>query len=282
MLQARLCFKRFFLIAMGCFLAAIHLTASPALAQDWSGLFDPNSPLVYFPQLQGQVKVRPIWVHVVSGTNTIPAYGIKWGVRDHFHIQQPRLYLDAMVKFTGGRFSLRGEYEQRELIGRGNFQDVPSFREGEARIDYTGLRLGVDFDVFQRYSSRLGVNMDYDLYRPVFTEALRTTGGKKMLGDSAMTMGIHASYNPYYGFWGITPLLEARIRWPVVGAEVTDWTISAGIKSPLTVVGSWALGGGYRETTLKFRDGQTYNSTPVSTVLDVTLGGWFAEFVYIY
>ena len=38
----------------------------------------------------------------------------------------------------------------------------------------TGVRLGGDLDVVQWYRSRAGLDMDYDQYSPIFSEAIRT------------------------------------------------------------------------------------------------------------
>ncbi len=184
-----------------------------------------------------------------------------------------------MVRIQAGRIGLRAVYELRDFTGEGS---LPSQPISQNRIDFSGIRIGADFDIFQRWNTRFGVNLDYGIYPPIFTETTQTLGGKKIQGHAPVTFGLHGSYNPLRTFFGASFIGDAQIRWPVMGAEVTDWRISAGLKSPETVLGSWALKGGYRETNLSFHDHQSFNGLGVAAQFDVTMGGWFVEFAYYY
>jgi hypothetical protein len=77
---------------------------------------------------------------------------------------------------------------------------------------------------------------------------------------------------------------EARARWPIAGTQVTDWEVSLGLKTPETILGTTALKGGYRRTSIEFNDHrhQHWNNVTVPTNLNVVLGGWFVELAYYY
>jgi hypothetical protein len=275
--------RRWILVALGCGLFLLQGGAGSAAAQGLlPSLFDPRSPLVWIPPLQGEVTFTPIWVSVLSGKQTVPSLGLSWDMRRDFHIKQPELFLDTMVRIQAGRLGLRCVYELRDFTGTGNFQNLPNHPAGENRIDYSGIRIGADFDLYQRWLTRFGFDLDYNIYQAIFTETTQTLGGKKIQKTGPVTWGVHGSYNPVRTFFGASFICDACIRFPLLGAELTDWRVSAGLRSPETILGSWALKGGYRQSNLKFKDGQFYNGLHVATDFDVTMGGWFLEFAYYY
>jgi len=275
--------KGWVLVAFGCGLFLLQGGVGSVSAQGYlSSLLDPRSPLVCIPPLQGEVTIAPIWVSVLQGKETIPALGIAWDMRRDFFIRQPQLFLDTMVRLQTGRLGLRVNYELRDFAGDGPFQNLPNQFNGENRIDYSGIRIGADFDVYQRWLTRFGFNLDYSVYQTIFTETSQTLGGKKIQRSGPVTWGLHGSYNPVTSFLGASFICDARVRFPLTGAEVTEWRVSAGLRSPETVLGSWALKGGYKETYLRFRGYQFYNALNVATEVDVTMGGWFVEFAYYY
>jgi hypothetical protein len=263
---------------LGCILL---LDGGPCLptAHAFYGLTDYSSPLVFLPYLHGEVQVKPIWINIASGKQTIPSRGVAWDLRDQFGLNQTNLFLDTMVRLQVGRLSFRLNYEMRDFVGRELVVGMTD--QAQARFSYTGIRLGADFDIFQRFGTRAGVNLDYDLFEPEFQEAIQTIGGKVISGPSALTLGIHAVYSPVVCFYGISPVIQALARWPVQGSEVTDLELSFGIKTPETVLGSLALKGGYRRTDVEFRRGQLF-SGPVSTEFDAIMSGWFGELAYYY
>lgn len=262
----------------------ILLNAGPftPTAQAFYGLTDISSPLVFIPHLQGELQVKPIWVRIESGQQTLPSVGTAWNLRNQFGLDETPLFVDIMCRFQISRFSLRIVYEIRDFVGKKKVVDRPDQPEAEARFSYTGIRLGGDFDIFQRYKTRVGMNMDYDLFPPIFNEAVQTIGGKKISGPAALTLGIHAVYNPITNFYGLSPVVEARVSWPILGTEVTDLELAIGVKAPETVLGSLALKGGYRRTNVEFKDRQMFNGVPVSTGFDAIMRGWFAELAYYY
>jgi hypothetical protein len=256
--------------------------ASTALAQGFWGLLDPQAPLFSFPTLQGEFTVTPNWIAITGGKQTIPTQGIAWDLKEQFGLTQTNLFVDFMGRVQAGRISFRIHYEPRDFVGtKVDINDQQS-RDAAARLSYTGVRLGGDLDVVQWYRSRAGLDMDYDQYSPVFSEAVRTLGGKQISGDAALTWGFHVFLNPPQDFYGVTGLFEARCRWPVSGTEVTDLKISWGLRSPDTILGSVALKAGYRRTNLEFTRSQLFNGMGVQTTVDATMSGWFGEIAYYY
>ena len=254
-----------------------------AIAQDLFGFANPGSPFVYPPGLRGEVRATPIFVRIVKGQETIASPPLVWNLREHFNMINEELFIDTMVKLSVGRWSFRFHYEPRDLVGRTNFRNLPNAPEAEARLDYSGIRLGGDVDIFLPYGVYLGANLDYDLYRPIFTEAIQTDrGGKKIQGEAALTVGMHVVANPVTSYYGMSGLFEARVRWPALGAEVTDVELSAGLRTPETILGSVALKAGWRHTEIEFTKPQRYNGLPVSTNFDATMEGWFGQFCYYY
>lgn len=271
-------------LAAGIVCVALLLPAggSTAAAQELSGLADGFSPLVFLPRLQGEMKGRLTWAQVVNGNQNVPDLGIAWDLRDTFNLTSGHLYVDYMLRVQLSRLSARLNYEIRDFDANAPFQNVPSQPGASARFTYTGIRLGADFDVFQRNRSRFGLDMDFDLYSPSFTESIQTQGGKSITGPAALTLGIHGVYNPVLCFWGVSTILEARARWPLSDTKVTDWELSAGLASPETVLGTMALKGGYRRTRVQFKDSQLFQNAGRSTDFDITMGGVFGELVYYY
>jgi hypothetical protein len=276
-----------FIVGVGGFL--FHVEMNSAVAQDFPGLLDPFSPVFSFPRLQAEAQVRLIGTRLLYGKVVIPRvqFQSSWDLKDDFGMGPDALFLDSMVRLQVGRISFRICYNLRDYTGTTPVTYLPNRPFGEARFDYSGLRLGGDFDVFQWGRSRVGVNLDYDLYVPNFTASLYqadnpATSGRQINGAAALTLGMHLVYNPTYCLYGISGVAEARARWPVSGAEVSDWEVSAGLKSPETALGSVALRGGYRRTTIEFHDTEAYNNVGASTEFDAAIGGWFGEMVYYY
>jgi hypothetical protein len=255
---------------------------SPAAAQELSGLIDGFSPVISLPRLQGEMKGRLTWVQLVNGNQSIPDLGINWDLKDNFNLSGGHLFLDYMVRVQLSRLSGRLYYEVRDFDGIAPFQNIAGQPSSTARFTYTGIRLGADFDIFQRNRSRFGVDMDFDLYSPNFTESIQTLGGKSITGPAAVTIGIHGVYNPVFFLWGVSTMLEGRARWPLSDTKVTDWELSAGLVSPETMLGTMALKGGYRRTRVQFKDSQLFQNAGASTDFDITMGGVFGELIYYY
>ncbi len=254
-----------------------------ARAQGFFGIADPGSPFIFPPGLQGEARVTPTWMKISSGSNSIPSLGIDWSLTDEFDMTRSYLGIDTMLRFGVGRYSIRGHYEPREFVGRTRYRNNPFGNVAEARLDYSGIRVGGDVDFILFYGARFGVDADLDLYRPIFTEAARTdNGGKKIQGESALTWGVHAMYSPDASLYGLSGVVEVRARWPIMGTSVTDLELAAGLRGPESVLGTAALRFGWRSTSLKFHDKQSYNNLVVDTEFDAVINGWFGQLVYYY
>jgi hypothetical protein len=193
------------------------------------------------PGLQGEAQVTPILISIAKGENTIPSLGISWRSKENFGMTRDYLYLDTRLRFTVGRFSAWCSYEPREFVGDQNFMNNPSLHSAEARFDYSGIRVGGGVDIFVGYGARVGCNLDFDLYRPIFQEAIQTRSGKKIRGDSPLTLGAHVAYNPVTNWYGLSGVFEAKARWSVQVATVFDLEVCGGLKAPETILGAWAL-----------------------------------------
>ena len=243
-------------------------------AEDVPGLTNPYSPLICPPAFHTEVKVSTIWVGFTSGKVTMTSTSSEWGLKEAFGMDRTFLFLDTMVRLQFGRFSLRAHYEPREIVGVTHFQHDPTARKAQARLDYSGIRLGADIDVYQWDMSRIGLNFDYDLYPMIFTEANETPGGVALRGKDVTTLGLHAVYNPISTFYGVSGVVEFRARWPLSQTQVTEVEISAGVKTPETVLGAMSARAGYRSTSLEL--------SGAGRTLDGILGGWFAELAYFF
>ncbi len=262
------------------FLLALSLTiclgagflVTSATAQSFG--LDAFSPLLWFPNLEAEVQVRPILVNIGSGalsSTRDPSNG--GGLRDTFKLTRNELFVDIMARLQLSRLSFRIGYAPRDFAA---FR--PNFTK-EARLTYTGIVLGADFDVIQWNRTRLGIDFDYDLFSPTFTYPIVGQDGvAKISGQNAVTLGFHASYNPLRTLWGMSPIAEFRARWPVSDTQVTDWEVAAGVASPNTVIGSWSLMGGYRNTRLGFKE----EREGFRPAVDCTFDGWFGELAYYY
>jgi hypothetical protein len=272
------------MVGVGGFLFYVGMPS--AAAQDFPGLLDAFSPLFSFPRLEAEARVTPIWTSLLYAKLVVPSLQVSWDLKDDFALEPNVLFLDSMLRIQVGRFSFRTHYNVRDYKGSTPVTNLQNRPFGEARFDYLGLRLGGDFDVLQWGRSRVGVNMDYDLYAPSFTASIYqgnpASAGKQINGTAALTLGMHVVYNPTFSLYGISGIGEARARWPILGTEVTDWEVSAGLKSAETVLGSIALRTGYRRTSIAFQDTEVYNNVGASTDFDAAIGGWFGEMVYYY
>jgi hypothetical protein len=263
---------------------------SPCVAQDFPGLANPFSPLFSFPPLQAEAKGSLIWMRLLNGKEL--AGNQSFDFRNFWGMDSGALFLDSAVRLQWGPFGARLEWAMRYFKGDRGF--TPGLAAvGVAAFDYSGLRIGGDFDVLRWNRSRIGIDMDYELYHPQLSVTSFLPGGGSgaiiLTGPTAVTLGFHVVYNPSYNLYGFTPVAESRARWSILGSNVTDWEVAGGLKSAETVLGTMALRTGYRQTSVGFKDWGfiplAAPGTPVGPVhaqVDVTMGGWFGELVYYY
>jgi hypothetical protein len=287
--RTRLARNFFALTCIGFLLSFASVQSAGAQNFGW---FNAWSPLTWFPTIEGDVKARLIWVNIASGSFSgisVPgSVSEGGGLQTTFHMNKEELFLDSMVRFQLSRLSVRVSYEQRDFAG---------FRQpglAEARVTYSGLRLGGDFDVIQWNRTRVGIDVDYDFFVPTFFFPLAPPANRvaRFTGPNAMTLGFHAIYNPLRTIFGASPIVEFRARWPIQGTQVTDWEISGGLASASTLMGSFSLKAGYRNTQVadSAREINTAPVTPfdqsrisiLSPRFDVVFEGWFAEFAFYY
>jgi hypothetical protein len=275
--------------ALGCVGVILCLAGIQSSTAQSLGWFDSLSSLVWYPSVEGDAKARLMWVGIgegsFSGTSLPGSVQEGGGLRGTFNLNKEEFFIDSMVRLQIGRFSARAAYEARDFVG---FR-APGL--GETRISYSGLRLGGDFDMLIWNRTRLGVDLDYDLYNPRFVYPSLVSGNPnaKFSGPNALTLGVHAICNPLRTIWGASPIVEARARWPIQGSQVKDWEISGGVASPATLMGSFSLTAGYRNTRLSYSAAEAITSvTPTSAVtttnprLETVFDGWFAEFAFYY
>lgn len=251
-------------------------------AQDPGGMLDRLAPLFELPRMEGEFRIHSIITGVSTGKQVIPQLGLAWDLRNDFGLNKSYVFVDLLARIQIGLLSFRAQSYTRDLAGLNDPVGNPNLASAEARFIYTGFRLGVDFDVYQWGDSRVGMNFDYDLQSPAFTEAIATIGGKRITGDPPVTGGLHVYWNPKRYFFGVSGVLEAKARWPMVGTEVTEWELSGGIRSVQTALGAVVLKGGYRLTSLRFYDSQLFHGIQVPTRFDADFYGWFAELCYNY
>jgi hypothetical protein len=235
------------------------------------GIIDAFSPYIYMPNVQGEFRVRP----------TI-AYLANENARDRLGFTKEGYFIDLMVRFQLNRLSVRLNYDPGDFVAR---------RGGaEARFSYNIYRLGGDFDFAQWNRSRFGINIDYDLSNPelfmsplfvdetIFSHPTIRRLGLRLTAQNPMTLGAHLMYNPVRNFYGATGILEARARWPIAGAPVTEWEISAGLKAPETPLGSWAGKLGFKNTNLTMED----YFAGARVRFDGAVNSWFVDLTYFY
>jgi len=257
------------------------LVAANAQAQVL-GAGNPNAPylpFVYLPTLQAEVRATPIYMELSGGKEIVYEFvdggtqsSSEHGLKDDFNMTKPDVLFDAMVRLTAGPVSLRLHYDSRTFVGVGR-NSTPKY--SVARLEYSGIRLGGDIDLFRWNGSRVGIDFDYDVYHPIFTEGIKTPGGKIIEGEAAMTIGIHGEYSPTFTYYGMNPVFDANIRFPLRDTKVTDFRVGAGVRFLETVLGTWALKLGYRRTNLDFRESLVGR-------VETTFGGFFGELAYYY
>jgi len=216
----------------------------------------------------------------------MPSLGASWDLKRDMALERDGIFFDWMTRLQVGRWSARLAGNMRDFKGMVEHQTAPARPAGETRLEYDGLRVGGDLDFVQWNGSRVGVNVDVDLYAPFFwttvVEGDLVARGKKITSDWATTMGVHVVLMSGPTFRGIAGVVEARARWPIRGCSVTDWEIGAGFTLPELQFGTIGFRSGYRRTSLEFKDRVSFNGNLVTTEFQIDMGGWFGELVYYY
>ena len=253
-----------------------------ARAQGQSGVFDRLGPLIQFPSLRGELRLQTSVTGFADGYQVIPRFNVAWDLKDDFGLSSANVFMDVMLRIQLGLLSARVQSYVRDFAGSRHVLANPALPTAQARFSHSGFRFGGDFDLYQWGDSRVGLDIDYDLIGPSFTESIHTLDGKSIAGEPPVTGGFHLYWNPRRYFYGVSGVLEAKARWPLAGAEVTEWELSAGVRSVETAIGSVTFKSGYRHTDLRFTDSQLYNGLEVTSRFDARFYGWFADFVFNY
>jgi len=264
----------------------LHADVAGADSPGLATLLNPFSPFVVPPRLQAEVRLTPTWVWLLGGSGRFARQRLSFDLKRDMALERDGVFLDWMVRLQTGRLSLRVEQSMRDFKGLVDYQQVAGRPTGEARLEYSGLRVGGDIDFFQWNKSRVGINVDLECYSPVFwasfVENDLVARGKKITGDWPTTAGVHAVLFTAPTFAGISGVFEARARWPIRGASVTDWEIIAGFTFPEIHFGTVGFRTGYRRTSVEFKDRLNFNQSPATAEFQIDLGGWFGEIVYYY
>ena len=240
------------------------------------GFLGDFTPLLPVPTMRGEASCHVGVVSIVKGSQTLPGQGMAWDLRNDFGLRQPEFSLDAMARIQIGRVSFRVNYDLRDFSSKSPRD--PTF--GGSSLDCSALRLGADLDAIQWCRGRIGLNADYALAGPSFTEPA-AFGGQVLGGGNPGTIGFHGHINPTHDVYGFSGLLDLQARWSFFGTQLTDWEISGGILSPDTMLGNIGLKAGYRQTNLSLHQA-AHNGISNGTNIDVTFAGWFGELVYKY
>jgi hypothetical protein len=170
------------------------------------------------------------------------------------------------------------------------------------RVGWIDYSLGLDFDIINSYGIIFGINADmyaspdltYNAESGLANPPLGTSygfsaSGGKITGNTPITYGIHASYNPFNS-WIVSPTIEFRYNWPYQNrpgqslagnaSQLTQWEYAVGLKLPKTVLGSSGLRFGRRESLLQFAGAQGSNNR--SAVITLQTAGYFGDFVWFY
>lgn len=249
---------------------------SSVKAEDlWPLNDNPLSPLSYFPVLRGEVKFA-VFVPTLQNGEFEGTDKVKKDMKSFYKIKGGDTpFVDFMTRFQLGRFSSRTYFERREFLGH----RVEGGSTSDAALDYWGWREGFDIDIFLGNKSRVGLNIDYSFYGPVFT-VFRPGGGNttpaRVSGpQQSWTIGVHGLYNPVRNLLGMSAVAEFWARWPIGGTLVTDYEVSGGLKSPDTVLGSFSVQAGYRSTSISFSEQSQGN-------VNATWDGVFGQISYYY
>ena len=213
-------------LLLGLLLIGMSPYAAGAADLGMRGLSDVFSPLVFPPCFRAETKVTPMWMFFGDGTLTTAGQGTL-SLREDLGLTRTAIFLDTMVRLQAGAFSCRIHYEPRGVTSNRPVQNNPLVA-GRADLDYSGLRVGVDLDLVRKRTSRVGIDMDYQFYRPVFTQTISPQAAVQVSGGNPFTMGAHAVYNPITNLWGLSGILEIRGRWIWSGRQSPIWTRPSG------------------------------------------------------
>jgi len=248
----------------GCIVSQVPSSGNP-VQEDVPGLTNPLIPFVFSPVLKGELRGRPIFTVATSGEFKMPSAGISIKLAKDLGFEEDVVIVDLMARAQIARLSIRTIYDTW----------LSTFRSDLGHLSWPPFSAGMDIDLVNTSSVRLGANLDVYSQQPAFSIVLPVLGTTSIKWQRPATAGIHLAYNPV-GMGGLAPSLEARARWPIIkDSRVTEYEIAGGATTPLTILGTTALRAGWRYTTIELRRKAEFE-------LDLTWSGLFGELVYLY
>ncbi|AFM27513.1 hypothetical protein [Desulfomonile tiedjei] len=234
-----------------------------AVESDFPGATLSKYPFLHMPQIGGEVRVTWLSYNMINGKFLFPERGIALDLKDDLLFPHNVSAVEFAGRLQLARYSLRAVYDAYMRAYRGS-----------GYLYWPELRIGADVDVFKRDTWRLGVNLDFTTNYPTLSVTDPILGPFQVVGQRPVTFGVHGWYNPRFTC-GISPVVEARYRWPIqTGTKMYEFEVAGGLKLPDTILGCSAVRAGWRHTATEFSSaGQT---------ADVTLSGVFAEYVFYY
>jgi hypothetical protein len=142
-------------------------------------------------------------------------------------------------------------------------------------IYWPTIWFGADYDVIERDAWRAGLTFDVTPIYPKFTIAPNPVAAVHFEAVRPATLGLFFLFKPR-DMGGMTPSIEARARRGVrTGSRMNEAELAVGIKTPETVLGTVALRGGWRYTTIECYDEKDH-------VIRPTFSAYFLEMVHYY
>lgn len=238
---------------------------SKTVDHDQPGIANPAAPMVGPFCFSGEARIRPIWQTLTSAEYRDPVTGVTLDLKRDLGFAERGVVLESMARFQFSRVSGRIHYEANLNAIRG---DLGFF-------DWPDVRYGVDVDLLCNKGFRLGLDMDLNRFETFFAFGLPNGTSGVVRGGLPLTMGVHAAYNPA-GYCGLSSSFEARVRWPIsTGSKITEAEITAGIKSPATIIGISALRGGWRYMQISFSDN-------AGREVDVKTSGAYIDYTFFF
>lgn len=233
------------------------------LEQDRPGITDPYAPAIAPPVFRAETRFRFLFL-LTSGSLKRTDTDQKHEFVSELGYPQNAMMIESMFRAQLSRISLRVHYDSYLRTLSGN----------ASRLDWPELRLGLDFDIIDREGFRFGGDFDFYPLAPQFSVSNNVFGVVAFGTDRPITLGVHAAYNPVC-LGTISASCEARWRTSVVkDAGLNEVEVAAGIKFPMTMMGTMGVRGGWRYTTVSLTEG------PFS--VDMTWNAPFFDVLYIY
>jgi len=235
------------------------------LNADFPGAANPGMPVVYPPTFRGEVRARALYLFSQKQRFSNPELGFSTELHKDIGFNDEGALIEVTARANAGRYSLRAHYDEWLI----------TFKSANGNLSWPNYRMGLDLNLNNCPTFRIGANCDINWEHPVLNAAPPGRTAIHVEWDRPVTAGVHASYNPF-GDGGLALSGEARARWPITeNSRITEYEIAGGFKGSTTVTGTSALRAGWRYTSIDFRKKNTFQ-------LDMVWSGIFAEYVYTY